>query len=181
MLVKLKESSVADLSERVTKLALLPHGCKVNFFHIKKDKPVRPTLVLRRQHVTAKTFPCPADNVRVTAFLESVRALVSTDLKARGIGMSLLGPRKELFDGHTMLKTVRAVLGLPGPEANNTFELFLLVAENAGLAEQLSIRQAGALFHELSSVVGPAFEEELEKKAASIRARNKRGPACGPD
>lgn len=179
MLVKLKESSIADFSERVTKLALLPYGCKVKFYHLKTAKPVRPTKVLRRKHVTARTFPCPADNVRVTAFLESVRALISTNLKARGIGMALLGPRKELFDGHTMLKTVRAVPGLPGPEAKNTFDLFMMVLENAGLGEQLSLLQTGALYRELDGALGSSFEEELEKKAASIRVRHKRGPAPG--
>lgn len=170
---KLKESSIIDFSQRVTEMARLPNGTELRFLRKCDGRRIRSDFVVKGWHITASTLPVPDDKDTVSTFLENARALLSTDLKARGIELSLVGPNSEALFGNTHIGNVRKIPGRPSSgEQGATVELFGMLVENADIAEDLSLQQLGALFREFRDMLGQDFVRALEKSAARIRAKS---------
>jgi hypothetical protein len=171
MAKKLKTSTIEEFSHRVVEHGLLPNGSTIRFTRKKTGRQVRSDFTVKRQHVTTANLPVPTDNMTVSAFLESVGSLLSTDLHARGITMQLFGPEGEYFSGGTRIKNVRKAPGVSTGSSASSVDLLAQIIENANLDVEFSIRDMGVFYHELREMLGDGLDRALEKNAARIRAK----------
>jgi len=167
---QLKQSTIADFSQRVVDLAELPNGCSLRFTYTRTKRQVRSDFTVKRKHVTATNLSIPDGDDTLATFLQAVGELLSTDLKARGIEIQLIGPNGEFFAGNTHMKTIRALPGLPPEDDDDTVALFGQILLNAGLGDELSKSQTQQLYRELKNTLS-GFEGKLSKSADVIRDR----------
>jgi hypothetical protein len=171
MAAKLVESSIEDLSRRVVRHAKLPHGTEIRFFDKRNDRRKRSDWHIKRKHVVASNLHVPADDETVSSYLGCVEALITSDLRARGIVMKLYAPDGSLFNGNTHIGSVRAETPIPSDgDGDDSVSLFSDLVCNAGLGETLSLGEVGALYREMAQML-PGFEGKLVKHAALIQGK----------
>ena len=171
MAAKLVESTIEDLSRRVVLHAKLPHGTEIRFFDKRNDRRKRSDWHIKRKHVVASNLHVPADNETVSSYLGCVEALISSDIRARGIVMKLYAPDGSLFNGNTHIGSVRAETPLPSDgDGDSAASIFSDLVCNAGLGEALSLGDVGALYRELAEML-PGFKGKLVKHAAVIQGK----------
>lgn len=179
MAAKLVESTIDDLSWRVVRHAKLPHGTEIRFFDKRNERRKRSDWRIKRKHVVSSNLHVPADDESVRSYLVHVEALISADLRARGIVMKLYAPDGSLFNGNTHIGSVRAETPLPSDgDGDDSATLFGELVCNAGLGESLSLGDVGALYRELRDML-PGFEGKLVKHAAVIQGKTATLAAAG--
>jgi hypothetical protein len=168
---KLKEGTLREFSELVIRVACLPRGSELEFRYVKKDRRVRPDFVIKRRSVNSTTLPCPDDEERVGPFLARVQALVSTDLEAKSIRMTLRTPSGATVHGNTQIGVVREEPSLPGPNDPDPVKLFAQLLENAQPDHELTLVELHAYYTEFKEALGDAFLILLEQSRARIMAK----------
>jgi hypothetical protein len=93
-----------------------------------------------------------AGTARVSDLLADARALLSTDIDARGFEMRLYGPDGDRINGNTTLQTVRDMEPALRDDGQPLAIFFNLLAD-VGL-DEISFEQAGDLYGRLHEVMG---------------------------
>lgn len=171
MTKQLKESTIAELSQRVVAHSLLPNGSELRFTRRSTGRRVRSDFVVRRRHVTEANLPVPDDKDRVSHLLENVVGLLSTDLKARGIEVNLFAPYGVPIAKQTQIGSVRTYPGIVEDSGDDPVDLFSVLIDNADIDFEPSLLQLRGLFREMSDMLGEGFSNAMLKNAAKIRAR----------
>lgn len=171
MTKQLKESTIAELSQRVVAHSLLPNGSELRFTRRSTGRRVRSDFVVRRRHVTEANLPIPDDKDRVSHLLENVVSLLSTDLKARGIEVNLFAPYGVAIAKQTKVGSVRGYAGIVDDSVDDPVELFATLIDNADIDFKPTLFQLRGLFQEMTNMLGEGFSNALLKNAAKINAR----------
>ena len=169
---QLKESTIAELSQRVVAHTLLPNGSELRFTRRSTGRRVRSDFVVRRRHVNATNLPIPDDKDRVSLLLDNVVALLSTDLKARGIDLNLFAPYGVPIAKQTQIGSVRTSYpGIVEDSGDDPVDLFATLIDNADIDFKPTLLQLRGLYQEMTNMLGEGFENAILKNAAKINAR----------
>ncbi|MEX2636743.1 hypothetical protein [Alteromonas macleodii] len=107
------------------------------------------------------------DSWNVRDFLDEARALLSTDVEARGLEMQLFAPDGSRIYGNTLLGNVRKLEPKIEEDSGKPLNLFLMLLENSGL-EDISLRQAGNLYRQINEIIDSSLEFSLLENESKI-------------
>ena len=99
-------SSWKRFSDIVAKVQNLPYGVELRLYDA-HGKKKRVDFRVNRKKVNRRTMQQVSDLENVTALLEVVRGMVSTDLAARRLKLDLFDPEERKINGNTLVGTVR--------------------------------------------------------------------------
>ena len=151
MTAKMKSSQWSDFSQRVVRIHGLPKGSELRLYRKGDGRRVRSDFGIKRKAVNRSNITQLGGTDRISEFFADVMRLLSTDITARGFEMRLYGPDGDRIYGNTFVQTVRDIE--PLQSRVDPVEIFLDVLEEAGI-DDISLRQAGALYTSLRDIMG---------------------------
>lgn len=164
---KLKSSSLADFSTKLVRFHKLPNGTEIRLYRKKTERRVRSDLTVKRKGINSKNIEVFDDSWNVRDFLDEARALLSTDVEARGLEMQLFAPDGSRIYGNTLLGNVRKLEPKIEEDGGKALSLFLTLLENSGI-EDISLRQAGNLYRHINEIIDSSLEVSLLKNESKI-------------
>ncbi|AFS39165.1 hypothetical protein AWH61_12300 [Alteromonas sp. W12] len=164
---KLKSSSLADFSTKLVRFHKLPNGTEIRLYRKKTERRVRSDLTVKRKGINSKNIEVFKDSWNVRDFLDEARALLSTDVEARGLEMQLFAPDGSRIYGNTLLGNVRKLEPKIEEDSGKPLNLFLMLLENSGL-EDISLRQAGNLYRQINEIIDSSLEFSLLENESKI-------------
>ena len=165
MAAKLKSSTWADFSDRVVAMCQLPEGSGLRLYKRNGSRRVRSDFTVKRKHVTTGSFDALENTDTVSDLLDQAKALLSTDVDARGLELKFYGPDGSRIYGNTHLGTVRRDWPTPSSEDSKSFKSFCAIMETNGFGDAPS-RQVGKLLADITEIAGPDFVKRLSAWAA---------------
>ena len=173
---RMKESTISDFSERTTRVAGLPVGCEIRFFKKRDGRKVRSDFVLKRRAINTTNLPEPADTDTVSSYLDSVKALLSTELQTRGLDMHFYNQKGQPIVGNTRIGTVRKsdVTYLANFRHAPVFLFGTIVDNSKAFDESLSLAQTRDLYNEFRDIFGDVLDSTLKKRAKAISIKQDR-------
>ncbi len=164
MTAKIKSSEWSDFSQRFVRIHRLPKGTELRLYRRSDGRRVRSDFSVKRKAVNRTNVTRLIGNDRVSELLADARALLSTDIDARGLEMRLYGPDGDRINGNTHLQTVRSMEPALQDDGEPV-EIFLDLLADVGI-DDIPIRQAGALYSRLRDVLGgDYFDRQLLRTA----------------
>ena len=164
---KLKSSSLADFSTRLVRFHKLPNGTEIRLYRKKTERRVRSDFTVKRKGINSKNLEKFGDSWNVSDFLDEARAILSTDIEARGLEMQLYAPDGSKINGNTLLGNVRKFDPKIDEDCGKALNLFFTLLENCGV-EDISVLQAGQLYCQLNEIIDNSLEISLLKNESKI-------------
>lgn len=164
---KLKSSSLADFSTRLVRFHKLPNGTEIRLYRKKTERRVRSDFTVKRKGINSKNLEKIGDSWNVGDFLDEARAILSTDIEARGLKMQLYAPDGSKINGNTLLGNVRKLAPKIDEDGGKALNLFFTLLENCGV-EDISVLQAGQLYCQLNEIIDNSLEISLLKNESKI-------------
>jgi len=160
MTAKIKSSEWSDFSQRFVRIHGLPQGTELRLYRRSNGRRVRSDFSIKRKAVNRTNVAQLSGTDRVSDLLADAKAILSTDINARGLEMWLFGPDGNWINGNAHLQTVRNME--PTLQDNGEpIEAFLDLLTDAGI-DDIPIRQAGVLYNRLRDVMGgDYFDKQL--------------------
>ena len=152
MTAKIKSSEWSDFSYRIVRIHGLPKGTELRLYRRSDGRRVRSDFSIKRKSVNRTNVAQLESTDRVSDLLANARALLSTDIDARGLEMQLYGPGGDRIYGNTHLQTVRKMEPALQDDGEPV-EIFLDLLADVGI-DDIPIRQAGTLYRRLRDVMG---------------------------
>ena len=160
MTAKIKSSEWSDFSQRIVRIHGLPKGTELRLYRKRDGRRVRSDFSVKRKGVNRTNVAQLTGTDRASDLMAGAKALLTTDIDARGLEMRLYGPDGDRIYGNTYLQTIRQM----EPALQNDgepVEIFLDLLAEFGI-DDIPIRQAGALYHRMRDVMGgDYFDKQL--------------------